>query len=333
MFPHENPLPIPSIITTPVFETLLANVKAEVLAYIEQNAPGYVDAVRETLSNEAEVLTKTVEAFAVVLQNVTRRINAQALQMFGMYATENAMVDLIASQLGVTRLTISAGDANAFPPVEPVMESNAALLTRYYLAAYALASTGTRSGYRFHAMTLGGRPTVHVESPTKNKVIVTYEFTEHEDAGKTKDAQARKVAPGEVDCYILSHDAEGIPEQSLIDATQQYLQRDDIGQATDLIVVKQPTIPKWSCNAVLYMRSGFDENIVKLAAEKAVRKYGLEQHRLGGQIEPSMLYNVLLLSTGASRADLIQPTQPLRCEFSEAPYLESVNITVLADNV
>ncbi|MGI2068105.1 baseplate J/gp47 family protein [Shewanella sp. MF08487] len=333
MFPHENPLPKPDIITTPVFETLLANVKADVLAYLEQNAPQDVNAVRETFNNEAEILTKITEAFAVILQSVTRRMNAQALQMFGMYATDTAMVDLIASQLGVTRLTLSSGDANAFPPVAPVMESNEALLTRYYLAAYALASTGTRSGYRFHAMTLGGRPTVRVESPTNNKVIVTYEFAEHEDAGKTKDAQARQVAPGTVDCYILSHEGDGMPDQHLIDVSQAYLQRDDIAQETDLLTVKTPTIPRWECEAVLYLRPGPDKEMVKLAAEKAAKEYALQQHRLGGSIEPSMLYSVLLQSTGAHRADLKKPVQPLRCSYSEAPYLESINITVSTENL
>lgn len=333
MFPHQNPLPKPDIITTPVFEALLANVKAEILTYLEQNAPQDVDAVRETFNNEAEILTKITEAFTIILQSVTRRINAQAQQMFGMYATDTAMVDLIASQLGVTRLTLSPGDANAFPPVEPIMESNEALLTRYYLAAYALASTGTRSGYRFHAMTLGGRPTVRVDSPAKNKVVVTYEFAEHEDAGKTKDAQARQVTPGVVDCYILSHDGDGMPSQHLLDVSQAYLQRDDIAQETDLLTVKQPTIQRWECDAVLYLRPGPDNEMVKVAAEKAAREYALRQHRLGGNIEPSMLYSVLLQSTGAHRADLNKPVQPLRCSYSEAPYLESINITVSTENL
>jgi phage-related baseplate assembly protein len=333
MFPHENPLPKPDIITTPVFEILLANVKADVLAYLEQNAPWDVAAVRETFNNEAEILTKITEAFAVILQSVTRRMNAQALQMFGMYATDTSMVDLIASQLGVTRLILSPGDPNSYPQVPPVMESNEALLTRYYLAAYALASTGTRSGYRFHAMTLGGRPTVRVESPTKNKVIVTYEFTEHDDAGKTKDAQARKVEPGTVDCYILSHDGDGMPDQHLIDVSQQYLERDDIAQETDLVTVKRPTIPRWQCRAVLHLRPGPDKAMVKLAAEKAVKEYAFSQHRLGGSIEPSMIYSVLLKSTGAHRADLIEPVQPLRCTYREAPYLESINITVSTENL
>ncbi|MGM6736611.1 baseplate J/gp47 family protein [Vibrio parahaemolyticus] len=333
MFPHQNPLPKSDIITTPPFEVLLQAVKTDLLAYLEEHSPDDVEAVRETLDNEAELLTKFTEAFSVILQNHTRQLNAQSQQMFGMYATDNAMVDLIASQLGVKRQVLDPGDPNAFPVVPPTMESNDSLLTRYYLAAYALASTGTRSGYRFHAMTLGGRPTVKVESPEPNKVVVTYEFSEHEMAGQTKDAQARRVTPGVVDCFILTHGGNGVPDQSLVDATQTYLERDDIAQETDLITVKPPTIQNWRCEAQLHIRPGPDANVVQAAADKAVRAYAAKQHRLGGSIEPSMLYSVLLESTGAHRGEITQPAQPLRCAHSEAPYLESVQITVSTENL
>ena len=332
MLPHRNPLPPPEIIQTPTFEALLASVKTDVLNYLAEHAPEDVDAVRATFENEAELLTKFTEAFTVILQNHARQMNAQALQMFGMYATDTDMVDVIASQLGVTRQVIDEGDPDAFPPVPPKMESNESVLTRYYLAAFALASTGTRSGYRFHAMTLGGRPEVEVTSPEKNTVMVTYRFTDNEMAGLTKDAQARKVTPGVVDCYILAHDGDGTPPQALIDATQAHLARDDIGQETDDITVKAPTIRRWRCEATLHISHGPDKAIVQQAAEKAVWAFGKQQHMLGGSVEPSMLYSVLLAASGAHRADLTNPLQPMRCAHSEAPYLESVNIAVVTEN-
>lgn len=333
MFPHRAPLPKSDLITTPPFEVLLDQVKADVLSYLKTRAPGDVDAVKATLENEAELLTKLTEAFTVILQSHTRQINAKAQQMFGMYATDDAMVDLIVSQLGVKRQVLSAGDPNAFPAVPPTMESNDSVLTRYYLAVYALASTGTRQGYRYHAMTLGGRPSVDVQSPKKNKVVVTYDFEDEEHAGKAKDAQARRTEPGKVDCYILTHEGNGLPDSSLLAATQSYLERDDIAQETDWVTVKAPTIRPWHCHAKLYIRPGPDKEMVKQAAEQAIRAYGYQQHRLSGQIEPSMLYSVLLQSTGAHKAELLTPTEPLRCDFSEAPYLESIQLTVDTENL
>lgn len=332
-FPHQNPLPKPEIITTPNFEDLLLGVKAQVLDYLAQNAPDDVDAVRETFDNESELLTKFTEAFTVILQGVFRQFNAQSQQMFGMYATDDDMVDVIVSQLGVTRQILDAGDPDAYPPIDPTMESNDALLTRYYLAAYALATTGTRAGYRFNAMTLGGRPKVVVESPSESVVVVTYEFSSNEQGGKAKDAKARQSAPGSVDCFILSHDGNGLPSDELVSATQSYMDRDDIAQETDLLTVKKPTIIGWSCTATVYISAGRDSLAVKAAAEKAVLNYGDDQHRLEGSIELSKVYSVLTESAGAHRVDIEQPAQSLRCQFNEAPYLESVTITVISENV
>ncbi|RBO82631.1 baseplate J/gp47 family protein [Marinomonas aquiplantarum] len=333
MFPHQNPLPKPEIIKTPSFDNLFQTIKNNVLGYLQEHAPDDVEAVAETFANQAELMTKLTEAFTVILQSHFRQMNAQALQMFGMYATDDDMVDLIVSQLGIERQIIDEGDPNAFPKVPATMESNDALLTRYYLAVYALATTGTRSGYRFNAMTLGGRPKMTVESNETKKVIVTYEFEEHDMAGQTKDAQARQVAPGEVDCYILSHSGNGTPSNELLQATQAYLERDDIAQETDLLTVKAPAIVNWSCEAVLYIRTGPDADVVKAAAEKAIKEYAEQQHRLGGNIELSMLYSVLLKTTGAHRGDIVQPNQPLRCQYNEAPYLESVKFTVNTENL
>jgi len=333
MFPHQNPLPKPEIITTPNFDDLFETVKNSVLTYLSDNAPDDVAGVTETFENDAELLTKFTQAFTVILQSQFRQMNAQALQMFGMYATDEKMVDLIASQLGVERQILDEGDPNAFPVVPPTMESNDALLTRYYLAAYALATTGTRSGYRFNAMTLGGRPKVTVESPTKSKVVVTYEFEPHDMAGQTKDAQARQVSPGVVDCFILAHANNGVPADALISATQQYMQRDDIAQETDLLTVKAPTITPWSCDAVLYIRQGSDETAAQLSAEQAIEQYAEQEHRLAGSIEPSMLYSVLLKAAGAHRGDLIDPPEPIRCQFNEAPYLDSIQITIRTENL
>lgn len=322
MFPHQNPLPKPELLTTPGFETLFTQIKQDVLTHIRNLSPQDEAAVKQTLENEAEILTKFTQAFTIVLQNHTRQINQQALQMFGMYATDEAAVDVIASQLGVKRLVLDTGDTSG---ENPVMESNESLLNRYYLAAYALASTGTRAGYRFHAMTLGARPNIDITSPAENHVRVDYQFDEPSLAGLTKDAQARQVSPGVVDCYILTHLDEGMPSDELIASTQAYLESDDIAQETDLITVKAPTIKPWQCELDLYIRSGPDADVIKVAAINALQDYGKRQHHLGASIEPSMIYKEVLAATGAYRAEMIAPVAPLRCAFSEAPYLPQLD--------
>jgi phage-related baseplate assembly protein len=332
MFPHENPIKKPEIVATPPYQVLLESVKSDVIAYFTEHAPNEAMDIQATLANKAELITKFIEAMTTILQSHFRKMNAQALQMFGMYATEYEMVDLIVSQLNITRQVITPGDASAFPVVPPVLESNNDLLTRYYLAAYALASTGTRGGYRFHAMTLGGRPSLTVESPEASKVVVTYQFEYNDFSGQTKDAQARQISPGVVDCYILAHEGSGIPPQGLIEATQAYMSSDEIAQETDLLTVKPATVKGWSCTADLYIHSGLDRDLVIETATKALQDYADMNHRLGANIELSMIAHILLKTTNAHRSDLTQPAQRISCTYSEAPYLESITINTIIEN-
>jgi phage-related baseplate assembly protein len=333
LFPHQNPLPKPDVLNIAYFEDLLIRVKKRVVEHLRETAPEDADAVEETLNNNAEILTKITEALIFIFQGFLRQENEKALQMFGMYATDTKMVDLICSQLNVKRQIIEKGDPNAYPPVEPVMESNESLLTRYYLAAYALASTGTRSGYRFHAMTLGGRPSVDVQSPEPNKIVVTYEFADHEFSGQTKDAQARQTSPGKVEVIILSHKEDGSASVELIDATQTYLERDDIGRETDDITVKTATIRRWNCEATLYIKPGLSSDDATKLAVQAAHAYGALQHRLMGHVEPSRLETDLVVSVNAHRCELAPSVQPIRCTYQEAPYLERIQITIITENI
>ncbi|MBY8291123.1 baseplate J/gp47 family protein [Vibrio fluvialis] len=331
-FPHQSPLPVPELLKTPDFQELYATFKAEVLAELATISPDDVSAVTQTLENNAELLTKMLQVFTQILQNHYRRWNEKCLQMFGMYATEDDMVDVIVSEMGLTRQIISPGDLNAFPPVPPETESNAHLLTRYYLSMFALASTGTRPGYRFHAMTLGGTPQIEVASPEENVVVVTYRFTEHELGGQTKDAQFRNRAPnsGIVDGYLLTHQGDGSPSEALKAATLAYMTSHPIAQETDQLFIHSPTITPWTLTAELTVPSGPDRSLIEQALSEAAWAYGQEQHRLGGQIERSMLDYILIKASGGSgiKLDITSPAESLSCDHTEAPYLESVNITV-----
>jgi len=334
LFPHHAPLPKPAQLTTKTFEALLAEMKTFIVDHVSKSSTSDAQALQTVFDNDAEVLTKVLQAFVVYLQNFEQQKHEDALEMFGMYATREDMVDVIVSGLGITRQTIDEGDPDAFPPVPATKESNDQLLTRYYLANYALASTGTRNGYRYHAMTLGGRPSISIDSPEQNKVVVTYAFENNDSSGLTKDAQARQVAPGtgEVDCYILQHDGDGVPTADLIAATQSYLSRDDIAQETDKLTVKAATIKTWQCVGDIYVPPGPDKSIVKQAAEAAVWEYGKKMHRLGAEIDESAVQVVIGKAASVSKINLTSLPDPVTCDHSEAPYLDHVELTVITSN-
>lgn len=331
-FPHLAPLPVPEILKTPGFDELFPELKAEILAALQEIAPDDVEAVAETIENNAEILTKWLQATTVIIQNHYRRWNDNALQMFGMYATHDDMVDAIVSELGVTRITIDEGDPNAFPPVEATKESNEQVLTRYYLAMFALATTGTRNGYRYHAMTLDGMPDMKIETPEENVVIVTYRFNKNDMSGKTKDAHFEQLEAntGRVHGRILAHEGDGTPSDELLAATRIYMAHHSVAQETDEITIESAEIPKWSLDATVRIPSGPDREVVKEAVETAAWAYGKEQHRLGGEIDRSMINHKLLAATNGSGLSVVidSPANNINKSSIGAPYLESVNINI-----
>lgn len=331
-FPHQAPLPVPEMIATPEYTALYNDFKTEFLKELTNIAPDDAAVVAQTIENNAELLTKAVQVFTLILQNHYRRWNDKAQQMFGMYAKDDAMIDVIASEMGLTRQVVEKGDPDAFPPVPPTMESNEQLLTRYYLSMFALATTGTREGYRFHAMTLGGMPNVDVQSPNENTVVVTYNFDEHEQAGQIKDAEFRQAAPntGKVNGYLLAHSGDGVPSQKLIEATKEYMTSHPIAQETDQLFLHPASVNRWQLEAVVHIHSSPDKAIVKKAVEQAAWEYGKQQHKLQGKIERSMLDHKLLSATNGSglRVTVISPADNISCDHTGAPYLESVNIRV-----
>ncbi|MCV6577183.1 MAG: hypothetical protein OIF58_15775, partial [Cohaesibacter sp.] len=205
LLPHKHPLPKPELLKTPAFNELLARVKTTIIGHLKKSDPAMATEVEKTLENPAEVMTKWTEAITVILQNQTREFNDLALQMFGMYARDDKLIDVIVSSLGLKRQVITLAQPDANPPVEAVMEKNDDLLTRFFLAVHSLASTGTKLGYRYHALTLGGKPEITVTSPEAGKVVVEYAYKKHPFAGQTKDAVAKQVSPGVVDVFILAH--------------------------------------------------------------------------------------------------------------------------------
>ncbi|EOD9110305.1 baseplate J/gp47 family protein [Vibrio parahaemolyticus] len=325
-----NQLKRPEVLTVMPFEDRLAKLKQTVLDSIRKTDPELAEELQKTFENEAELITKLLEAFTIILQNRDRAENEKACQMFGVFADESDMIDVIVSALGVVRQVLDPGDPNAFPPVPPTMESNDSVLTRYFLAVHALASTGTAKGYQFHAMTLDGKPVMEIESPEEGKIVVTYTYKEHPFSGQVKDARSVHVREGVVDVFVLSHQGDGVPSAELVNAVQAHLDRDEIGQETDLITVKPAGIERYQVRATVTISQGPDSVLTKEAAEEAVAKYATLQHRLAGSVEQTMLYHVLH-SAGAKKVELHEPAKSIAAAESKAPYCEAIDITVVTE--
>ncbi|QCI65534.1 baseplate J/gp47 family protein [Phreatobacter stygius] len=105
---------------------------------------------------DQDPFVKACHVWAYALANKLARDNKRCEAVL-LATSSGADLDQIAAtyyaDLGVRRLVVTAGDADAVPPVAPVMESDDRFRDRIRLAPEAYAGTGTEGGYRYWALT------------------------------------------------------------------------------------------------------------------------------------------------------------------------------------
>lgn len=280
--------------------------------------------------NESAALL--LDAMILFRQQETRNDNYKYLQNFSETATDSEMIDLVVSRLNLTRQVIQPANNDVFPPIAAVMESDASLLLRYSLAPYGLATTGTRTGYKFHAMTLGERPLITVYRESENVIIQRFEFTPTEGVIRPKDAEARMLRPnsGEVQIRVLSPVGDGTAAQSLLDAVQTYCRRPDVAQESDYITAASADIIPCSIVIDAWEETAPTRLIEREGLNQALNQYAIEQHKLGGEIQRSRI-DQIAHNYNAKKLSIISPASDVVCDWFEAPYCQGVTVNVRAN--
>lgn len=323
-----NQLPPPDAIHRPAFDDLVAQFKADYLSNIRADNMLLAGQVEATLDKPGELLTKMCETFVQHLLNEIERRNQQARQLLPAYANGSNLDNLVAHQ-GLERQVITEGDANAFPPVDPVMESDDALLLRYILQPHAPAA-GSRAQYRASILTLDEKPVITVDKPGANQVTLTYTFDPAGWAAKIKDGNGHQTAPGQVLVTVLARDGDGVPDADLLQAVTDHFARDDVGPGTDQVTVQGAEILPYTVDVTAYIGRGPDIDAVQGPMVSAVQEYALQQHRLGADVQPDYIKH-LLYSLGARRAVAVSPASDIVCTDSQAAYCTGVNVRVLRE--
>ena len=323
---------VPEAFTIPNFEDLFAEFKQAAIDYVAQTDSDKAASLEQAFTNEAELLSQVTASFIIKHQAMLREQNYWALQMFRKFVIESDMVDLLAMQYGLTRQTVTPADDSVFPPVEAEMESNEDLLRRFDLAPYQFHTTGTRQGYKFHALTLDARPYITIESE-ETAVTMRFEFPTESQPVPVKDAAARMLEPnsGKVEVAILSREnADGTASDELLGRVSTYLNRDDIAQESDDITVKSVTPKAYAIEAVCYTDGDPNNEVSQEDAGVAVQAFVDYQQKLEGRIDRLELGHVLY-DLGYSRVELSSPVADVVCNWDEAPYCSEVIINVKAE--
>jgi len=283
-------LPVPDVIETIDYETLFAELKADLIA----RAPELSD----TLELESEPLVKLLQVCAFRETVLRQRINEATKANMLAYALGTDL-DNLGALFGVTRLMIDAGDQDAVPPIPPTYESDAEYRYRVTLALEGYSTAGPEGAYIFHALSADGQ---------------------------VLDASATSPTPGDVVVTVLARAGDGTADQPLLDTVNAVLNAESVRPLTDHVTVQAASIVNYTIDATLYFYAGPGSTEVLAAAQSAIEAYAAEQHALGRDVTLSGVY-AALHQPGVQRVELASPVADIPITRQQASYCTGITLT------
>lgn len=233
------------------------------------------------------------------------RINDGAEACMLPRATGTDLENLVAL-FGLQRETVRAGDPDADPPVEAVMESDDRLRRRALLWPASISTAGPKSAYEFHA--LNASPLVRdvdVENPAPGRLAVT--------------VLAAIVAEGDT----------GVAPQELLDAVEGALSAETVRPMGDQLTIRSAAIVDYRIEAQLAVGSGPDAAVVLSAARAAVEKTASGLHALGRGAPRSALF-AALHAPGVRNVNLISPAADVAATSVQAAHASDIQVGLAA---
>ncbi|KRJ54526.1 baseplate assembly protein [Acinetobacter pittii] len=286
-------LPEPTIVEQIDYETILTDALQDY--YDRMDATG----VEYTKLRESDPAYKLAEVFAYREMLVRQRANDSAKAVLLAYATGSDL-DHKAAEKNLTRRLISEATETS----DAVYETDASLRKRVQLAPEGYTTAGSEGSYLFHGMNADSR---------------------------VKDIQPFSPTEGVVSIYVLSTEGDGTASETLLSNVRAALNQKEIRPLTDHVNVYSASIINYSVEAVLDTGSGPDSDTILAATAVALSNYTKEVHALNQKATISGIYKALQ-QDGVIDVDLIQPTQNIVASLGQAPYCNSVNISLKEDH-
>lgn len=289
-------LPAPDVVESLDFESILAERKATLISLFPAESK---EAITRTLSLESEPLTKFLQENAYREVIWRQRVNEAARACMLAYA-KNSDLDVIAANNNTKRLTITAADSDAFPPVPAVMESDTDLRLRAQQAFEGLSVAGPVGAYEYHGRSADGR---------------------------VADISVFSPSPACVTVSVLSRESNGAASADLLRAVEKALNAEDVRPVGDRLTVQTAEIVRYEIAAILYFYPGPESTPILAAAEQRLEAYINAQHRLGRDIRRSAIYAALHVE-GVQRVELLSPAVDIVLAQYQASWCTKYAITV-----
>lgn len=289
-------LPAPVVVEALDYETLLAERKATLVSLYPEDQQ---EAVARTLALESEPVVKLLQENAYRELILRQRVNEAAKANMVAYAND-ADLDQLGANNGVTRLTLTPADASTLPPTAAVMESNEDFRVRIAAAFEGLSVAGPTGAYEYHAKSADGR---------------------------VADASAISPSPACVTVTVLSRENTGDASADLLAVVEAALNDEDVRPVADRITVQSAQIVDYQIEAELYLYPGPEAEPIRAAAESKLAAFVSAQSRLGRDIRKSALYAALHVE-GVQRVELLKPVADVVLDKTQAAYCSAHSITV-----
>lgn len=301
-------VPVPVIIETLDYETILAEMLADLRAR---------DAIFTALV-ESDPAYKVLEVAAYRELILRQRVNDAAKACMLAYSISSDL-DNLGALFNVVRLVITPANPDAIPPIEAVMESDVNFRRRVQMAMEGLSNAGSSGAYIFHA--LGASALV--------KDIAVDHVTFHVAAGLIVidyDANLLTPEPGMVAVSVLSTVGDGVADAPLLALVNTALNVESVRPLTDRVIVRSAEIVNYAVAATLYFYEGPSSATVLTAAQVAITAYVDDRRKIGHDVTRSGLYAALHQS-GVQNVGLSSPVADVVIANYQASYCTGITLT------
>lgn len=278
-------LPVPDLTEQVSFEQSYADLKATLYLL----APEYATLL------ESDPMSVLLQVCAYREVHLRESFNVRGKGNMLAYAGGGDL-DNLGAFFGVVRQQITPADPKTNTPA--VMESDVELRRRIQLAPEGYSVAGPEGAYLFHA--LSADPDV-------------------------LDVSAVSPTPGEVLVTLLSRSGDGIPSSGLVERVAAALMDGNVRPLTDLVTVRAAEIMRYTVKAEIVTYAGPDAAVVLEEANRRLRAYVDESHRLGRDVPRSGLYASLHVE-GVQRVNLIEPADDLFIANHQAAHCTAFDI-------
>lgn len=276
-------LPSPTIIEALDFETILADVKAVMVAAFPADQQS---AVAAALGLESEPLNIIAQAMAYRELLLRQRINEGVAACMLSHATGDDL-DNIAANLDTERLVI----AEATDTADAVTESDEALRLRAQAAFEGMSVAGPSAAYEYFARSA---------------------------SGLVADVRATSPSPAEVVVAVLSTEGDGTASAELLAAVATAVNDEEVRPLGDRVTVQSAMIVPYEIDATLYLYPGPESEPIINAAMASLRTFlAGNDKKIGRDIVRSAISAALHVQ-GVQRVVINSPVSDLQIDNTQA---------------